>query len=80
MAIPEPSAAQPVQRTIKKAHYVPAPAGSAELFLPEALAHGTAPLAAMREKKKRTGHIKEEDPNGLSEASIDASYAAKILL
>lgn len=80
MVIPGPSAVQPVRRTTKRAHYVPVPAGNAEPFLPEAPAHGTVPLAAMKEKRKRTGHIKEEAPDGLSEASIDASYAAKIML
>ena len=80
MVIPGPSVVQPVHMTIKRVHYVPAPAGSAESFLPEAPAHGTVHLAAMKEKRKRTGHIKEEAPDGLSEASIDASYAAKIML
>lgn len=80
MVIPVPSAVQSVPMTTKRAHYVPAPAGCAELFLPEVPAHGTVPLAAMREKRKQTGHIKEEGPGVLSEASIDASYAEKVLL
>ena len=80
MVIPGPSAVRSVPTTTKRAHYVPVPAGNAEPFLPEAPAHGTVPLAAMREKRKQTDHIKEEGPGGISEASIDASYAAKIML
>jgi len=74
------SAVQPVHRTIKRAHYALAPAGSAEPFLPEAPAHGTVRLAAVKGRKKLTDHIKREGPCDLSEASIDALYVAKILL
>ena len=74
------SAVQPVHRTIKRAHYVLAPAGSAEPFLPEAPALGTVRLVVVKGRKKLTDHIKREDLYGLSEASIDASYAEKVLL
>ena len=80
MVLLAPSAAPFVRTITKRAHCVPVPAGSAEPFLPEAPALGTVRLAAAKGRKKLTDHIKKEDLHGLSEASIDASYAEKVLL
>lgn len=80
MVIPGASVAQPVRMTTKRAHYALVPAGSVEPFLPEAPALGTVRLVVVKGRKKLTDHIKREDLYDLLEASIDASYAEKVLL